>query len=469
MRHLLLRNAVVVDGTGAPGRSADVEVRDGRITAIGRLGPVDAAEEVDLAGLVLCPGFIDIHTHFDAQLFWDSRFTPSTWHGVTTVVIGNCGFGIAPTRPADRDAVMETLELVEGMNPLTLRTGIEWGFETFPEYLDEIRRRPKALNVAAFVPHSTIRTYAMGPEASATRAATEDEVAHMQRLVREAMDAGAIGVSTSQAPSHVGWRGLPVPSRLADPGEIRALLDAMAASGRGIAEITYGPAFEIDEVARLSSELGVPITWGSLLTGLFGGPGAALELLERACAVPGAQIWPQVHCREIVFQMTLESPYYFGQVPAFEEALALPRDQRARIYADSAWRDRARPDILGVRPGAYDRISVEETVAHAELRGRSLAAVAAEREVHPFDLLLDLAIDEDLGTRFRIVSRNEDPVELRALLTDDRTVLGAHDAGAHIDMICDSCFPSHLLGHWVRAEQAMTLEHAVWRMTGQPA
>src|SRR5436190_5197187 len=469
MERLILRGGTVIDGSGAERRQADVEVVGGRITGVGEIGPAgDGDEEVDLTGLILCPGFIDIHTHFDAQVFWDDRFTPSSWHGVTTVVQGNCGFGVAPTRPADRDNVMETLELVEGMNIRTLKAGVDWCFETFPEYLNVIRGRPKALKVAAFVPHSMIRTYVMGPEAAATRTATPEEIAEMQALVREAMDAGAIGFSTSQAPSHVGWRGLPVPSRLADASELKGLLEAMAETGRGIAEITYGPAFDIEEVAQISRELGVRISWGSLLTGLFGPPGAAVEMLERASAV-GGDIWPQVSCREIVFQMTLESPYYFGQVPAFVEALELPRDTRALKYADPAWRDRARPDVLVARPGAYDRISIEETEKYRDLRGRSMNDLAAERGVHPFDLMLDLALAENLNTRFRILSRNEEPIELEQLITDPRTILGAHDAGAHVDMVCDSCYPSHVLGHWTRDEGAFTLEQAVWRMTGQPA
>src|SRR5579864_2305988 len=247
----VLRGATVVDGTGGPSRRADVEVVDGRIGAVGEVDG-DGTEEVDLSGLVLCPGFVDIHTHFDAQVFWDRNLTPSSWHGVTTVVQGNCGFGIAPARPDDRDLIMETLELVEGMKLETLRAGITWGFETFPQYLDTLRALPKRINVAAFVPHSMVRLYVMGADAAFSRAATDEEIADICRTMREALDAGAIGISTSQAPSHQGPQGRPVPSRFADEREIRALVATLADLGRGIIEITYGPLLEIEDVARLS-------------------------------------------------------------------------------------------------------------------------------------------------------------------------------------------------------------------------
>ena len=465
--HTILRGALVVDGTGGPARRADVEVVDGRIAAIGNL-PAGDADDVDLSGLVLAPGFIDIHTHLDAQVFWDPDLTPSSWHGVTTAVIGNCGFGIAPTMPEDREVVMDTLELVEGMNARTLRAGIDWCFETFPEYLSALRRLPKRINVASVVPHSMVRTFVMGSDAATSRLATDDEVGRMCAIVDEAFAAGALGFSSSQAPSHMGAHGRPVPSRFADRREMVALLERVAASGRGIAEVTYGPLFDIEEVAQISKDLGVRITWGALLTGLFGEPGAAMEMLERASAV-GGDIWPQVSCREIVFQMSLLSPYYFSEVAGFNEIMSVPADARGKIYADPDWRDRARGDIPRPRPGAFDRISIEETSAHRDLIGRTMTSVAAERGVHPFDLMLDLALAEDLATRFRVVSRNDEPVEHRALVTDSRTVLGAHDAGAHLDMVCDAGYPSHLLGHWVRDEQALSLENAIWRLSGQLA
>src|SRR3954447_1797981 len=253
--HVVLRGATVVDGSGAPARAGDGEVVDGCIVKVGTVRKVPDAETVDLSGLMLAPGFVDLHTHFDSQVFWDSDLTPSPWHGVTTAIQGNCGFGIAPTRPDDRDAVMEMLGLVEGMDMRTLRQGIDWRFETFPEYLDVIRQLPKRINLGAMVPHSVIRVFVMGVDAAYSRAATSDEKARIKAVVREAMDAGAMGVSTSQAPAHVGPRGVPVPSRWSDQDEIRGMVEVIADVGRGIAEITFGKLFQIDEAAQLSKDL----------------------------------------------------------------------------------------------------------------------------------------------------------------------------------------------------------------------
>jgi N-acyl-D-amino-acid deacylase len=476
--HQVLRGATVVDGTGGAARRADVEVRDGRITAVGAVGDRRGAAVVDLDGLVLAPGFVDIHTHYDAQVFWDPDLTPSSWHGVTTVVQGNCGFGIAPARPQDRELLMETLQLVEGMQLDTLRAGIDWRFETFPEYLDAIRARPLRINLAAFVPHSALRLYVMGADAAFGRHATDDELAEMRRLVVEALDAGAIGVSTSQAPSHVGPFGKPIPSRFADEREVRALLQAIADTGRdGIIEITYGNILEIEEVARLADEYGVRITWGSVLPGLFGGPGAAVAMLDRGTAA-GRNLWPQCTTKFITLQMSLEHPYLWARVPAFGELTGRDHATMKAMYADPAWRDRARAQgkelasetnfLQNDYDGWFERTSVDETDLHAPLRGRSLADVARERGDDPFAVMLDLSIEEDLGTRFRQRPRAT-LEELTALVKDHRTVFGAHDAGAHVDMLCDGNYTTHTLRYWVREQGALSLEEAVWRLSGQPA
>src|SRR5687768_14331476 len=352
----ILRGGRVIDGTGAPAAAGDVEIVDGRIGRIGDVGSDSGASVIDLDGLVLAPGFIDIHTHFDAQLFWDADFTPSCWHGVTTAIQGNCGFGIAPTRPHERDLMMQTLEFVEGMNVNTLRSGIDWCFETFPEYLSVLRERPKRINLGSYVGHTPVRTYVMGAEDAVRRAATEDEVAQMRQIVVEAMDAGASGFSSSFAPSHNGAHGMPVPRRLADVHELRALCGAVADSGRGIVEITYGPQMQIEDAARWAAELGVRVTWGALLTGLFGPHGTTIDMLDRATAISG-DIWPQVSCREIVFLMTMEDPYYFGTAPSFKRVLQAPRDERIAVYRDLAWREEAKADIPIHRADAYEKTS----------------------------------------------------------------------------------------------------------------
>lgn len=475
----VLRGGTVVDGTGAPARRADIAVADGRIVAVGDIPSRPDADgaDVDVSGLVVCPGFVDIHTHLDAQVFWDPDLTPSSWHGVTTVVQGNTGFGIAPARPEDREIVMETLALVEGMSTATLQAGIDWRYTTFPEYLDVVRSLPKRLNVAAFVPHSMVRLFVMGADAAFSRAADDAERAAICAAVRDALDAGAVGFSTSQAPSHQGPHGAPVPSRMADRAEVEGLCATLAAHGRGIAEITYGPLYEVEDIADLSKRYGIRITWGSVLPGLFGPPGSAMAMLERSAAA-GGDVTPQTSTRYITTVMSLANPYQWSRVPAFKEVIGRSADVMAKLYADPEWRARARTqtaaladetDFLdGDIEGYFRRTSVDETRCHRELRGVPLADLAAERGMHPLDLMLDLSLADGLTTRFRNLPR-VDAEELTQLVTDPRMVLGAHDAGAHVDMLCDSCYPTYTLRYWVREEKALGLEEAVRRLTSQPA
>jgi N-acyl-D-aspartate/D-glutamate deacylase len=463
----------VVDGTGVPATRADVEVLDEHIVAVGRLGRIPGADDVDLSGLHLAPGFIDIHTHFDAQVFWDPDFTPSPWHGVTTALQGNCGFGIAPVRPEERDLIVETLAHVEGMSHETLSAGVEWSFETFPQYLAALAARPKRINLAAYVPHTPLRIYAMGFDAASTRAATPEEIDRMRAMVTEAMAAGAMGLSTSLAPSHQGAKMRPVPSRLAPPDELISLLRAVSESGRGVGYVTYGPGFEIEDVARLSTELGMRFSWGSLLTNLFGERGAAMDLLERASAA-GGDLWPQVSARYITTIIHFHDALrLFSSLPSFQRALNGTPAEREAMYRDPSWRDWARAETHSTVPGygawRMQTVSVDETIKHIELRGLPLHMVAAERRVDTLDLMLDLALEENLETRFRGALNNADPVELRQLLADPRTLLGAHDAGAHVNTLCDACYPSYVLGHWVRDEGALSLEQAIYKLAGQPA
>lgn len=462
----------MVDGTGAPRLRADVEIDGGHIVAVGHVGRARGATDVDLDGLVLAPGIIDPHTHLDVQQFWDPDMTPSNQHGVTTVVQGNTGFGLAPTRPEDREVIAETFENVEGMSQATLREGIGWTFESFPEYMAAVAAMPKRMNVVTYIGHTPLRMYVLGVEASSGREATADEVDRMAALVREGVEHGAIGFSTSQAASQVGAGGRPIPSRVASRQEIRTLLAAGAAAGGRMASLTYGPQYGLVDAARLSKELGIRLTWGSLLSDLHGPPGAALALLDEADAV-GGDVWPQVSARFITLLVQLSGAVnYFMPLPSFGDVLALRGKERRRVYADPAWQARARAEAAQTRLGynpRWQRFWVEETTAHRHLRGRSIADLAAERDMDPFDLMLDLAFADDLDTRFRVAVRNYDPDEVTALLRDPRTIVGAHDAGAHVDSLCDACYPTHVLGRWVRDEKALGLEEALYRMTGQIA
>jgi N-acyl-D-amino-acid deacylase len=463
---LLLRNAELIDGTGAPRRAADVAVTGDRITAVaapGSLSPSPETQVIDLEGLVLAPGFIDIHTHYDAQILWDGDLTPSSWHGVTSVVMGNCGFGVAPTLPEHRDIIVRTLENVEGMSQEALNAGIDWSFQTFPEYMAALDKLRKRLNVGAFQGHTPLRLYVLGGD---ERSATADEVATMQRLLREALDAGAIGFSTSRQPAHQGAYGRPVPSRFAEVDEVGAMAEVLGEAGKGILAISIGPGLWLNEFSELSVRNNIPVTWTALVT-RTDKPGAAMRTVERAGGLPG-EVYPQIACRPIVMQITMNDPMPLAQIDEWKEVLAIPREDRAALYRDDSWRDRARPATLEAweAKARWPKVSVQETTMHAETIGVPLDQLAAERGTTPFDLMLDLALADDMATRFKVVLENDADDEIGALLADKRTILGLSDAGAHASQLCDANYSTHLLGHWVRERKAITLEEGVWRLTG---
>ena len=483
---LKIVGGTLIDGTGSPGRRADVGVKDGRVVALGE-GLGDASQTVDAQGLVVAPGFVDIHTHYDAQVLWDPELSISPWHGVTTAVLGNCGFGVAPTRPEHRDLILRTLERVEGMSLSALEEGLgsPWPFQSFPEYMDVLERTALGINVAVMVGHTPIRLWVMGDDAT-TRAATAPEVAQMRALVRQAMDAGAVGFATSVSKVHVGYAGRPVPSRLAAFDEMLELAGAVGESGHGLIHYNVGrdPLWEAYE--QLHAASGRPVVWTSLLAGSLG-PGSHRAHLERAAQQRqrGLPIHGQGACRPIQFEFDFRSPVVFDTWASFEPVrLADDEAQRRAVYADPAFRARVKRQVAGRGPddawfagkeaeGDTRRASFQEMTiswsADASLLERKLVDLARERQVDPVDLMLDLALASDLQLRWRMALLNFDESEVSEILADPHVVLGLGDGGAHMSQLCDACHPTYLLGHWVRERAALSLEEAVRRLTSHPA
>jgi N-acyl-D-aspartate/D-glutamate deacylase len=469
MTSILIRGGTIVDGTGAPGTPGDVLVTDGRIAAVGPdLGgsEVEAATVLDATGCVVAPGFIDIHTHYDAQVFWDPSLTPSCFHGVTTVVAGNCGFSIAPTRPEHHELIARTLENVEDMDVAALAAGVPWDFSSFPEYLESVGRLPLGLNFTAYVGHTALRLYVMGDDAY-ERAATADEVARMAQVLEDAMDAGAAGFATSVAPTHRGVDGKPVPSRFAEREELEALFGTVGEVGRGVVEVTPGQTLPPDDIYDLQMKTGVPFTMTALLSTPAGTHRRMVEL-NRAGWERGAQVWPQVSPRPLAFAMSMAEPFTLNVHPGMAALVGKPLEDRAAAYADPAWRDEVEDgwaDVTSMRP-RWDTFEIAESEAHPELVGRRVAELAEERGQRPLDVLVDLAgAEPGLDLRVRCILANDDPDEVASLLNEDHCALGLSDAGAHVGQLCDAPQATDLLGNWVRDRGVMPLEEAVRRLT----
>lgn len=471
---LLIRGGTLVDGTGAPARRGDVGVRGGRIAVLGEVRG-DAARTLDADGAVVAPGFVDIHTHYDVQVFWDRMLTVSPWHGVTTVVMGNCGFAVAPTRPAHRELILRTLENVEGMSLAAIRAGIgaEWPFETIPEYLDAVERRGTAINVGALVGHTAVRLYVMGEEAT-ERAATDEEITRMRALVAEGLRAGAIGFATSWSPTHVGYAGRPVPSRAAELQEIDALAGALAEVPHGVMQATLGPGLFLDQFADIHRRTGKPISWTALLGGMLG-PDGHRYILERSAAMQaeGIAVVPQVSCRPLNFEFQWKAPFPFEGSALFKPVSQADHAGKMRIYADPEFRRQMRERL---DESATFRLAepmramvIAEFAPDRSLEERRASEVAEQRGVHVVDLALDLALQSDLEARFRLAILNTDEGVTAELLTHPATMIGLSDAGAHASQLCDAGAPTDLLGHWVREKGVLSLEEAVRRLTSQAA
>ncbi|MDH5538509.1 MAG: amidohydrolase family protein [Rhizobacter sp.] len=476
MNDLLFRNAQIFDGTGGLPTVGDVAVRDGRIVAIGALPGTEAREVIDADGLALMPGIIDSHTHFDAQITWDPCVRPSPALGVTTAVIGNCGFTIAPCKPQDRDITMRNLTQVEGMSLDVLRQGIAWDFETFPEYLAQLRQRGSAVNVAAYIGHSSVRTYVMGDDAS-KRAATETEIAQMQAIVRDAMRAGAVGFASSTSPAHNGEGGRPMPSRLADDREMHALVTAMGEGGRGVYMLTKGAQTPVPFLESLAADSGRPVMIAALLHNSTN-PQAVFADLDAIAAANqrGRKLIGQVSCCPLTMDFTMLSPYPVEGLQSWQAALSLRGDALIALLSSTAFRDGVRAEIAApsnfrLFNGEWDKVQVVEAATPANTRHeqRSIAHIASEQARDPLDVMLDLAVDEKLQTVFTAQLLNSDEDAVGRMLNHPHSLVSLSDAGAHLTFFNDAGFGLHLLGHWARERGAMSMSNAVRRLTHQPA
>jgi len=482
MADLVIRGALLCDGSGREATHGDLAVSGGRIAAVGRVAGRGTVE-LDGAGLALAPGFIDLHTHYDCQLLWDPQASPSPWHGVTTVVMGNCGFTIAPCREGDRETLMRLLLYVEGMPLETLRAGITWAWEDFGGYLDALERQGVGPNVAGFIGHSAVRYRVMGP-AAVERAATAEERAAMAALVRAGVDAGALGWSTSLSPTHFFGDGTPAPSRLADREELLGLAAVLRACGRGVIEIAprslIGPADDKLAEQRFFAELarasGGVVSWAPLLDNPFA-PGSAERLVEEAAALQrdGLAVVPQVGCRPLEVRFDFAEPGFFLQNnPFWRPLMARSKDERRRLFADPVFRAGLAGDgtgfVAALAP-AWDRLVLRLPVGPAARRwqDQSVAEIAAAGGAAPVDAFCDLVLAEDLGTQWGVVMMNGDEGAVATLIRHPAVVLALSDAGAHVDTLCDQGFTTTLLGHWVRERGVLPLEEAVRLLTSVPA
>ena len=464
MHDLVIRNALLVDGTGAPPAQGDLAVTSERISGVGKnLGR--SLQTLDAGGLALMPGIIDNHTHYDAQLTWDPLASPSPSLGVTTAVIGNCGFTIAPCRPQDRELIMRNLTQVEGMALEVLRAGTRWDFETVPEYFAMLERQGVALNVAGFVGHSSVRTYVMGEEAP-KRAATPAEVAKMKEIVLGGVRAGAVGFATSTSANHNGYGGIPMPSRLADEAELRTLAGCLGEAGRGVFMITKGGGTSLGLLEEIAAASSRPVVVAALLHNNVN-PRATFDELDAIAAANarGRRMLGAVSCCPLTMDFTLHSPYTFEGLKAWKPAMSLKGEPYRALLRDKSFREAVRAEIAnpfaGVRlfNGEWDKVFAGQ---------RSIEEIAREAGADPLDAMLDLALSENLDTEFHALLLNSDEEAVGRMLCHPNSLVSLSDAGAHLTLFNDAGFGLHLLGHWVRELKVLSLEEAVWRLTGHP-
>ena len=477
MFDLIIKNANIIDGTGLPSFTGDIAVEDGIIVNRGNdLG--EAKSIIDAKGLTLAPGFIDSHTHYDAQLTWDPWANPSPKLGVTTIIIGNCGFTIAPCKAEHRDLTMRNLTNVEGMSLDVLREGIVWDFETFPEYLDFIETRGVGPNVAAYVGHSSVRVYVMGEDAL-TRKATDTEITKMQTIVKEGMISGGLGFATSTFEGHNGENGVPMPSRLADDKEMRNLIMAMSSFGRGLFMLTRGSNTSIENIRKWMEGSNRPAVVAALLHNPLSDNSTFKVLSDISHATDqGIEMWGQVSCRPLSMEFTMESPYLFEGIHSWRPAMECSSlELYEKVLADNNFRGNLVNEIednaqVRLFNGDWDKIIVREVYNHKyqNLEGRSIKDIALDSNVQPLDWLLDHALsDNGMETLFIAMLLNSDEKAVGKLLKHPRANITLSDAGAHLTFFNDAGYGLYMLQKWVRENKIMSIEEAIYNLTGKQA
>jgi N-acyl-D-aspartate/D-glutamate deacylase len=488
MHDLVIRGGTLIDGTGAPARTADVAVSEGRIREVGRVsGP--ARRTLDADGLAVTPGFVDIHTHYDGQATWDPLLAPSCYHGVTTLVMGNCGVGFAPVRPDQHDFLIALMEGVEDIPGTALHEGIQWEWESFPEYLDALARRRFAMDVATQVPHGAVRAYVMGERGAKNEPATPADIAAMAALVKQGVAAGALGFSTSRTIAHRAITGEPVPGTFAAEDELFGIGRAMGSLGRGIFEVAgagaagedvAAPKAELDWMRRLSAEIRRPVTFALLQVDAAPELWRELLALSEAAAKDGARVYPQVAGRPfgmLVGHQTKIHP--FGGRPTYEKLLALPFEERIRRLRDPELKrailaeGKAVPSLLLSQLHKF--FPIGDPPRYEPTREESIAGVAEREGRDPEELLYERMLARDGRELFLVPVLNYsqgscDPI--REMMLHPFAALGLGDGGAHCGIICDASIQTFVLTHWVRDRTRgakLPVELAVKRMTHDTA
>ena len=473
---VLIKNGTLIDGTGSPARHGSIAITNGQIAEVGDIDS-GATQIIDADGAVVAPGFIDPHTHYDAQICWDGAVTPSSWHGVTSVVVGNCGVGIAPCRPESRDIAMHDLVNVEAIPYDVLEEGITWDWETFPEFMNAAERRAPSLNLAFLAPLTPFRHYVMGTE-SLERAATPEETRDIQALLGEAMDVGAFGFSSTILNQHLGFQGRPLACRNASRDELKAYANVLKVRDKGAIEVALTRQVGVLEEEQcelldfLLDHSGRPVTFIALFD-RDDIPEAVRDTLRRAAPMIKKGARPQTSPLPLTREINMRSPFSFAAFPSWKRLFEDTSEQaQIAVYKDRAFRDQFREELRNpLTFGNWERITLHEAQSDSlkSLEGLTVAEIARAQGKDAVDTFLDTAIADDLSCEFTMASFNTRVDRMAELLNDPSILIGLGDGGAHVDMLCDCGYPTYLLGTWVRERGVLSIEQAVRRLTSDPA